>query len=162
LLFEDLCGSVNATTRRCNMRGNVVVAGDKDNSDKLTIEHYQHFESPTINLAVRSAAPGTKNSQNIDSYMALRPSLVEDYDIYSGFMGLDESIFWRFGARYWGPQSVEPLSTNLRIWSPFQIFPFIVFQPDPFCVRGSNGNAADNITSVGVPSGAIDSLKVMV
>src|SRR5205814_408733 len=35
LLFEDLCGSVNATTRRCNMRGNVVVAGDFDNSDVL-------------------------------------------------------------------------------------------------------------------------------
>jgi hypothetical protein len=161
-LFEDLCGSVNSTTRRCNMRGNVVVAGDFDNSDRLTIEHVQMYESPTVNLAVRSAAPGTKNNQNIDSYMALRPSLVEDYDIYSGFMGLDESIFWRFGIRFFGPTSVEPVSTNIKLWSPFQVYPFIVFQPDPFCVRGSNGNAAENLSSVGIPAGNVDSLKVMV
>ncbi len=162
LLFEDLCGSVNSTTRRCNMRGNVVVAGDFDNSDFITIESVQMYESPTVNLAVRTAAPGTKNSQNIDSYMALRPSVVEDYDIYSGFMGLDESVFWRFGIRFFGPGSVEPVSTNIKLWSPFQVYPFIVFQPDPFCVRGSNGNAAENLSSIGVPAGAMDSLKVMV
>ncbi len=168
LLFEDLCGGVNADTRRCNMRGNVIVAGDFDQGDKVPsggiggTEERQNWESPTVNLAVRTALAGTKNNQNIDSYMALRPSLVEDYDIYSGFMGLDESIFWQFGARFFGPGSHEPVSTNILCWSPWQIYGFIVFQPDPFCVRGSNGNSADNISSLGVPAGQIDSLKVMV
>ncbi len=162
LIYEDLCGSVSSPVRRCNLRGNVAVAGDFDNGDKVAGETRENWESPTVNLAVRAAAPGTKNDQGIDQASANRPALVLDYDIYSGFMGLDQSVFWQFGGRYWGPASHEPVSTNVPCWSPWQIYAFIVFQPDPFCVRGSNGNNADNISSLGIPAGQIDSLKVMV
>jgi hypothetical protein len=162
LIYEDLCGSVNSPVRKCNMAGNVAVAGDFDNADKIQIETRESWETPTVNLAVRSAAPGTKNDQGIDQATASRTSIVLDYDIYSGFMGLDQSIFWQFGGRFYGPSTHEPVSTNVPCWSPWQIYQGIVFQPDPFCVRGSNGNAADNITSLGIPAGQIDSLKAMV
>src|SRR5260221_6918656 len=77
-------------------------------------------------------------------------------------MVLDESLVWQFGGRFYGPSSHEPVSANIQCWSPWQIYAFIVFQPDPFCVRGSNGGAADNISSLGIPAGGIDSLRVMV
>jgi len=156
LLYEDLCGAVGAPTRRCNLAGNVLVAGDKDNSDIIAIEYRQMMESPSVNLAVRTAAPGTKNTQGIDKETASRTSFVEDYDIYSGFMSLDESIFWQFGARFFGGTALAPYSGNKQ-WSPYQIYPFIVFQPDPFCIRDLN-----NLSAVGVPAGTVDSLRIMV
>ena len=161
LLYEDLCGAVGASTRRCNLQGNVLVAGDADNSNVLTIEARQLFESPTVNLAVRTAAPGTKNAQGIDKETASRTGIVEDYDIYTGFMSLDESIFWQFGGRFHSPTVIQPLSGN-RCWSPWQIYPFIVFNPDPFCLRGANGGNADDISSLGIPAGQVDSLRIMI
>ena len=145
LLYEDLCGAVGASTRRCNLAGNVLVAGDADNGNVITIEGRQQFESPTVNLAVRTAAPGTKNNQGIDKETASRTGIVEDYDIYTGFMSLDESIFWQFGGRFYGPTSTQPQSGN-KCWSPWAVYAFIIFNPDPFCLRGSNGNAPDDIS----------------
>ncbi len=162
LLYEDLCGGVNSSVRRCNMRGNVAVAGDFDNADRLTIEARQIWATPTINLAVRSAAPGTKNSQGIDQQTATRPTVVLDYDLYSGFMGLDQSIFWQIGGRFFGPAAHEPVSANVQLWSPWQLYPGIVFSPDPFCFEGSNGSAPDNISFLGIPGGQIDSLQALV
>jgi hypothetical protein len=156
LLYEDLCGAVGASTRRCSLAGNCLVAGDADNNNLIAIEFQQMMESPTINLAVRSAAPGTKNAQGIDQQTASRTSVVEDYDIYSGFMSLDESVFWRFGGRYYGGGSRQPQSLN-PCWSPWQVYPFIVFQPDPFCIRDLN-----NLSAAGVVAGTVDSMKVFV
>ena len=156
LLYEDLCGAVGTGSRRCNLVGNVVVAGDHENGHHLTIELRQVWESPTIDLAVRTAAPGTKNGQGIDQETASRTSMVLAYDTYTGFMGLDESIFWQFGGRFHGPGSVQPQSGN-RCWSQLQIYPGILFQPDPFCIID-----VENLSSVGLPVGTTDSLKVMV
>jgi hypothetical protein len=119
LIYEDFCGGVGASTRRCNLAGNVVVAGRHDDGEKCTVELFQGWESPTIDLAVRTAPPGTKNAQGIDRETALRTSIVMDYDIYTGFMSFDESIFWYFGGRFHGPTSTQPQSGN-RTWSPTQ------------------------------------------
>jgi hypothetical protein len=119
LLYEDLCGAVGSPTRRCNLAGNVFVGGNHDNGNRMTVELFQSIHSPTIDLAVRTAAPGTKNAQGIDHETALRTTGVMHYEIYSGFMGLDESIFWYPGARFYGPTSVQPVSGN-RCWSPVQ------------------------------------------
>jgi hypothetical protein len=159
LLYEDLCGAVGSNTRRCNLAGNVVVAGNHDDSERMRVEFRQTWESPTIDLAVRTAAPGTKNAQGIDHETALRTGILMDYDIYTGFMSLDESIFWQIGGRFHGPTATQPQSGN-RAWSPSQIYPGIIFNPDPFCLRGSNGNAADDISSLGIPAGNVDSLKI--
>ena len=75
-------------------------------------------------------------------------------------MSLDESVFWQFGGRFHGPAATQPQSGN-RCWSPWQIYPFIIFNPDPFCLRGSNGGNADDISSLGIPAGQIDSVRVM-
>ena len=132
LLYEDLCGAVGSATRQCDLTGNVVVAGNKDNADRCTVELYQGWESPTIDLAVRSAPPGTKNGQGIDQATAARGSAVMRFDLYPGFMGLDQSIFYYPGSRFYGPGSVQPVSGN-RCWSPTQFYGFIVFAPTPIC-----------------------------
>ena len=156
LLYEDLCGAVGSPTRRCNLTGNVMAPGRNSNDGYIEVEYRQIIESPTIDLAVRSAAPGTKNAQGIDKETAARTSGVIDYDVYSGFMSLEHGIFWQFGARFFAPTCVQPQSLN-KCWSPWQIYGFIVFQPDPFCIRDLN-----NMSSLGVPVGTVDSLKVMV
>jgi hypothetical protein len=159
LIYEDLCGAVGSNTRRCNLQGNVVVAGRHDDGEKPSIEIFQGWESPTIDLAVRTAAPGTKNAQGIDRETALRTEAVMDYDLYSGFMSLDESIFWYYGGRFYGPTCTQPVSGN-RCWSNTQFYPFIIFNPDPFCFRGSNGGSPDGLNSIGLPIGNMDSLRI--
>src|SRR5262249_49470790 len=72
LIYEDLCGAVGSNTRRCNLAGNVVVAGDHDDGEHLTIELFQGWESPTVDLAVRTAPPGTKNAPAIAHQTAVR------------------------------------------------------------------------------------------
>jgi hypothetical protein len=159
LLYEDLCGAVGSNTRRCNLAGNVIASGNHDDSEHMTIELRQAWESATINLAVRTAAPGTKNTQGIDQETASRQGLLMDYDIYTGFMSLDESIFWQIGGRFHAPVCVQPQSGN-RCWSHSQLYPGLIFNPDPYCLRGSNGNAADDISALGIPPGQVDSLRV--
>jgi hypothetical protein len=160
LLYEDLCGAVGSPTRLCNLAGNVIVAGDMDDGDEFSHEGRQCMESPTINLAVRTAAPGTKNDQGIDQAAAARPNLLLDFDFYSGFMGLDQSVFWTYGARFFGPTAVEPISTNLACWSPWQFYPIPLIQPDPFCLRAGQGSPLE-LGPIGIPAGAIDSAKVV-
>jgi hypothetical protein len=153
LIYEDLCGAVGSPTRKCNLVGNVVVAGSHDAGEKCTIELYQGWESPTIDLAVRTAPPGTKNAQGIDQATASRSEAVMEYDAYTGFMSLDESIFWYAGIRYHGPGSVQPVSGN-RCWSPTVLVGVLTFRPDPLCF----------VDKVGIYGqvGAIDSLKLKI
>ena len=158
LIYEDLCGAVGSNTRRCNLAGNVVVAGNHDAGEKCTVEIFQGWESPTVDLAVRTAAPGTKNAQGIDRETALRTTAVMDYDVYTGFMSLDESIFWYLGARFHGPTCVQPISGN-RTWSPTQFYSLIIFNPDPLCLRGSSGGDSPDLIG-SVPFGNIDSLRI--
>jgi hypothetical protein len=157
LLYEDLCGAVGAVTRTCDLAGNVLVSGNKDNGNLIEIENYSMYESPTINLAVRTAAPGTKNSQGIDQQTAARTSAILDFDFYSGFMGLNESIFYRYACRAFAPAVYkQPVSAH-PVWSNRLVFPFIIFNPDPFCYRDFS-----TLGSMGAPVGAIDSLTAVV
>jgi hypothetical protein len=152
LIYEDLCGAVGAPGRQCNLAGCVVVAGDHDDAERLTSYSYQGFESPTIDLAVRTMPPGTKNAQGIDQATASRTEVHIQYDIYTGFMGLDESIFWYTGSRFYGPASVQPQSGN-RCWSPTQIVGLIKYRDDPTCI--TMDESLNNI-----PAGSIDSLRL--
>ncbi len=157
LIYEDLCGTVGAPSRQCDMVGNVLVAGDADNGNLIAIESWQTFESPTIDLAVRNAAPGTKNSQGIDREMARRTAIAVDYDWYSGFMSLDESVFWFISARAWDPSVFAQPISNTPIWSPW-IFPnSLGFNGDPQC-----DDDQWNISGIGFNTGAVDSLRIQV
>ena len=157
LIYEDLCGAVGAPTRQCDLAGNVWVAGDADNANRVPIESWQMIQSPTIDLAVRNAAPGTKNAQGIDKETASRGSIVLGFDIYSGFMSLDQSVFWFRGARAYQPGIYgEPLSGS-PTWSQVLYPPSITNNPVPLCVPDYRG-----ISSLGFPPGAVDSLKAVV
>ena len=135
LLYEDLCGAVGSPTRNCNLAGNVFVAGDADDANRIAIEGYQLIESPTIDLHVRNAAPGTKNAQGIDQETASRTAGLFEFDFYSGFMGHEESIFYRYGARAYAPSTYfQPLS-GIPVWSNHLVYPGIAFNPDPLCYR---------------------------
>jgi hypothetical protein len=154
LLYEDLCGAVGSPTRLCNLQGNVLVAGNHDAAEQPTVELWQGFESPTIDLAIRSGAPGAKNAQGIDRETALRNSVALSFELYSGFMSLEESIFYQVFDRFHGPTSVQVQSGD-RCWSPTQVYPATFFQADPTCF-----SSVIDLSSTGVPFGAIDSLRV--
>ena len=157
LIYEDLCGAVGSPTRICDLVGNVLVAGDADNSNQIAIESWQAFESPTIDLAVRHAAPGTKNAQGIDKETAQRASVLVDYDPYTGYMSLDESVFWFISARAWDPSLfTQPLS-GTTIWSPWLLPNSLSYNGDPQCYQDFA-----NISAIGFPAGAVDSLRIQI
>jgi hypothetical protein len=162
LAYDDLCGGIGTPGRICNLTGSVLVAGNHGDPNHVLpmgpsppTENYYFAESPTIDLAVRSAAPGTKNGQGIDQETAARTSVVLQYDFYSGSMGLDESVFYRFGLRAHGPQLVQPISYR-RVWSGPLLNQGLYFNPDPLCYQDlwSYGG-------LGVTPGTIDSLRIV-
>jgi hypothetical protein len=160
LAYEDLCGAIGAPTRMCNLVGNVLVAGDHDHPDHILhcgpspkTENYLMAESPTIDLAVRTAAPGTKNAQGIDQETASRTAAVVQFDFYSGHMDLDESVFYYFGARAHAPQYVSP-GSGQRVWTGAVNIGGLFFNPDPTCYT-----SLGSLWSV-YPAGQVDSLRV--
>jgi hypothetical protein len=157
LIYEDLCGAVGAPTRQCNLAGNVWVAGDADNANNIPIETWQIIQSPTIDLAVRNAAPGTKNAQGIDKETAQRGSILLTFDLYSGFMSLDESVFWFRGARAYQPGVYTQPVSGTPTWSSALYPPSITNQPVPLCQPDGR-----SISSLGFPPGAVDSLRAIV
>src|SRR4029079_18726285 len=92
------------------------------------------YESPTINLAVRNAAPGTKNSQGIDQQTASRASAVLDYDWYTGFSNPSaQSVFIFAGAKGYAPNLFfQPVSTT-PIWGRILEASTITYNNDPVC-----------------------------
>ena len=163
LAYADLCGGIGVPTRICNLTGNVLLGGNHDDPNHIhpsgptpPTENYQYAESPTVNLAVRTAAPGTKNTQGIDQATAARGQAILQYDFYSGFMGLDESLFYRWGMRAHGPQFFQPVS-GVRTWSGVLFDGSIYFNPDPFCYID-----LWNLGALGATIGQQDSMRVVV
>ena len=161
LAYADLCGGIGAPTRICNLTGNVFLPGNHDDPNHVIpsgpspkTENYLVGESPTIDLAVRTAAPGTKNGQGIDRETALRTNLLVRHDFYSGNMDLDESLFYRYGLKAHGPQFVSPVSGR-RVWSGTLFAGSIFFNPDPLCYVENYGASA-----LGATPGALDSVRV--
>ena len=156
LLYEDLCGAVGAPTRQCNLAGNVWVAGDADNGNLVPIETWQIIQSPTINLAVRNAAPGTKNAQGIDKETASRASAVMEFDLYSGFMSTDESVFYFLGARAYQPGVYGQPVSGSPTWSNGLYPPSISNNSVPLCYTDGG-----SLSSLGFTTGSVDSLKAI-
>ncbi|MEO5616986.1 MAG: FlgD immunoglobulin-like domain containing protein [Candidatus Eisenbacteria bacterium] len=137
LIYEDICGPVGGALRICNMSGNVMSAGDHDNSEAaggLTpgtteVELFEGMMSPTFNL--RNG--GGTNEMGIDASIA---TVTEDYyityDIYTGVYDLFASgNAWRAGFSAY-PASQRDGSPT---WSDFRLWPFLLFNPDKQCFR---------------------------
>jgi hypothetical protein len=135
LIYEDLCGVVGSPVRTCNLRGNVLLLGDPAEGPILSTEGRVFIESPTVDLAVRTAAPGTKNAQGIDQETASRQKGVFEYDLYSGYMNLDQSVFYNAGARSYAPSVWKQPVSGHPTWSDWYGFSTIFFNPDPLCFR---------------------------
>jgi hypothetical protein len=163
LAYGDLCGGIGTPTRICNLTGNVLVAGNHDDPNHIIpsgptppTENYMMATSPTIDLAVRTAAPGTKNGQGIDQATAARGTAVLQNDFFSGNMDLDESVFYRWGIRAHGPAFVAPVS-SARVWSGVLFNGSIYFNPDPLCYID-----LWSLNALGATVGQLDSLKAVV
>ena len=155
LVYEDLCGAVGSPTRQCNLAGNVWTPQEAT-TGRIPIEGYWNIQSPTIDLAVRSAAPGTKNAQGIDQETASRTSGIIRFDFYSGFMDLDQSIFYHPGARAYAPAIFKQPISGTPVWTG-AYYSFIHFNPDPLCY----GDDYQTLSGLGVPAGSLDSLRVL-
>ncbi len=162
LAYEDLCGGIGTPTRICNLSGNVMLPGNHDDPNHVIpsgptpkTENYMLAESPTIDLAVRTAAPGTKNGQGIDQQTASRTNVTVQHDFYSGHLDLDESVFYRYGLRAHGPTFIQPVSGK-RVWSGAMIVGSIFFNPDPLCYIENY-----NVNSLGANMGSQDSVRII-
>jgi len=153
LVYEDLCGAVGSPNRICNLAGNVWTPQDPV-SGEVPMEGYWNIETPTVDLAVRNAAPGTKNTQGLDQSTAARTQGVFSFDFYSGFMSLDQSVFYYPGARSYAPTHWKQPVSGHPVWSAAYYYPFLVFNPDPLCYQDMY-----SMGSIGVPLGQADSLK---
>ncbi len=137
LIYEDLCGPVGGSLRICNLTGNVISAGDHDNSEAAgglvsgTVERefWDGFHSPTVNL--RNG--GGTNEMDIDASIA---TATEDYyieyDIYTGIFDLFATgNAWRGGYRAYPATQRD----NVKCWSDWRLWPFIIFNPDKQCFQ---------------------------
>src|SRR5688572_9138515 len=163
LAYGDLCGGIGTPTRICNLTGNVLLSGNHDDPNHVipsrptpATENFVIAESPAVDLAVRTAAPGTKNGQGIDQQTATRTKAVIQNDFFSGNMWLDESVFYRFGIRAHGPAFVQPVS-GARCWSGYLFNQGLYVNPDPLCYIDTWA-----INGLGATIGSIDSLRVLV
>jgi hypothetical protein len=155
LAYEDVYGAIGSPTRVCDLFGNVLVTGYHDDPNHVqVIESFQAMESPTIDLAIQGGPPATKNGQGIDQLMAQREHLILNYDLYTGYMDLDQSVFHHTGVRYHGPDMVSPISLA-RQWSPLLMDDDLVFSSFPEC-RNFMKDLED------APFGTIDSLRIVV
>lgn len=154
LVYEDLCGAVGAPTRLCNLTGNVWTPQDPA-SGQIPMEGYWNIQSPTIDLAVRTAAPGTKNSQGIDQETASRTTGIIQFDFYSGHMDLDQSVFYLPGARAYAPAIWKQPISGTPVWSGAG-YSFITFNPDPFCYSDFQ-----SLGVLGIPAGSVDSVQML-
>ncbi len=156
LTYSDLCGAIGSPNRLCNLNGNVLLASDKDNGERHAYEHNEVAESPTIDLAVRSAAPGTKNAQGIEATTAARSSAVIQFDLYPGFPSLDTGVFYSLGARSFAPTVWKQPVSGLPTWANFYSYPFLLASIAPICTAD-----AWSLTNLGFPAGQADSVKMM-
>lgn len=142
LVYQDLCGPPLAGSRTCNMLGQIVSMGNKDDNEAAegvhgTAEQDQHkgMYSPTINL---SDAGGVNNmgldGTNVEKDANATDDYYLDYEIYTGVFDVtNQGNFWRFGTRSY-PGGVATTGENKR-WGQTQFFQFVLFNPDKQCFR---------------------------
>jgi hypothetical protein len=145
LIYEDLCGAIGAPTRMCNMTGNVWTIGNTGDGQPLPLEIRQALESPTIDLAVRNAAPGTKNAQGIDQEIANSQEWTLDFDFYPGHMTLEQSVGVRPVSRTYAPATWKQPISGHPVWSSWSSGVLLVLEPQ-YCHRRwqwVQGNGSD-------------------
>jgi hypothetical protein len=137
LIYEDLCGPVGGPLRICNLTGNVISAGDHDNSEaagglvagQADRERFDGIISPSVNL--RNG--GGTNEMGITAAIA---NATEDYyieyDFYAGIFDIFASgNEWRGGfSAYPGKQS-----DGVKCWGDWYLWPFVLFNPDKQCFQ---------------------------
>ncbi|MEO5618641.1 MAG: FlgD immunoglobulin-like domain containing protein [Candidatus Eisenbacteria bacterium] len=137
LIYEDLCGPVGGALRICNLTGNVISAGDHDNSEAaggLTpgtaeVERWDGMISPAVNL--RNG--GGTNAMDIDAAIAnATEDIYMEYDVYTGVFDL-----FATGNAWRGGYSAYPATQRDLIpkWSGNRLWPFIIFNPDKQCFQ---------------------------
>jgi len=125
LIYEDLCGPVGGPLRICNLTGNVISAGDHDNSEaagglvagQADRERFDGIISPTVNL--RNG--GGTNEMGITAAIA---NATEDYyieyDFYAGIFDITASgNEWRGGFSSYPGKQVD----GVKCWGDWFLWP---------------------------------------
>ncbi len=137
LVYEDLCGPVGGALRICNLSGNVISAGDHDNSEAAgglvpgTADRaiFDAIISPAINL--RNG--GGTNEMGINAAIA---TVTEDYyfeyEIYTGIFDITSTgNEWRTGAAAYPSKQRD----GTLVWGDWRYFPGLLFNPDKQCFQ---------------------------
>jgi hypothetical protein len=138
LIYEDLCGPVGSSLRICNLQGNVISAGDHDNSegaggtfDTAYQERLDGLYSPTFNLM--SGPSATPNEMGINASIAtVTEDYYVEYDLYTGvFDFVTQGNAWRFGWSTWPGKQLD----GQKCWADWRFPGFIIFNPDKQCFQ---------------------------
>jgi len=182
LIYADPCGNIGGT-RLCNMRGNVISAGNHDLAEKLNggygqwdMGHQDYFISPTINLTATGNGPGFYNDIGIDQEIADATNDIRvRFDIYAHGFDLVNSgggirCAWNSypaqqGALS-GPQPPGLTNAGVKVWSQRKRAQFSSYTFTFGCFSFANPSGAtgkiDNLIKTSNLNGVPDSLQVLI
>jgi hypothetical protein len=142
LVYQDLCGPVGGPLRVCNLTGNVISAGDHDNSEEAggqletaEQERMDGIYSPTINLC-NPGGVGANAMGITDAIARVTDDYYVEYDIYTGiFDPFSLGNLWRFAWSCWPGRQAD----GTACWADWRYPGFVLFNPLQQCFRDAEG-----------------------
>jgi hypothetical protein len=164
LIYQDVCGPPGVASRRCNMAGNVISAGDHDLGEAAggalgTAEQdrMDAIYSPTISL-VTPANPGVANAMGISGGML---AALEDFRIaYESYTGAYDLPYGGNAWQFFFQSYPATQSDGVRCWGEFRVPDFIYFNPAKQCVDFSDPARMWGLIRTSNATGIPDSLRI--
>jgi len=165
--YAELCGTWDSPARNCDIRGNVLMAGNYDVFEAMNDPRYSSDRegfpgawSPTVNMAVDRSGGNAVNPHGLTQSIVTSDDIYLLFDIYAGQLNLPFA-----GVGYQPAFMVYPVkqTNDALVWSDPQLPPFLVYNPDPQCY--GDWYALDG--DIGLPAvfnsyNKPDSMRVMV
>ncbi len=167
LVYEDICGPVGSSDRKCNLSGVVGSMGLHDMNEAMSdpetqsTEHegYWGFMSPTINLAGadQNSKDPAKNNMNLT---ASERFATDDYYFYLEFYTGALDVFTTGQMIYIAAQAYPMQQVpGDEGWGRIRYPGFMIFDPNKECVSDIEPLFANGLGATSNPNGIPDSLR---
>ncbi len=167
--YSELCGAWDSPARICDIRGNVLMAGNYDVFEAMNDPRYlsdrEGFPgaiSPTINMTVDRSGGNAVNANGLtESIVTATDDILLLFDIYAGQLNLPfTGVGYQPGLMVW---PVAQPNNGALVWSDPITPGFLVYNPDPQCYGDFYGLGND----IGIPDvdnayNVPDSMRVLV
>ena len=137
--YAELCGAWDSPARFCDIRGNVLMAGNYDVFEAMNDPRYTAYRegfpgalSPTINMTVDRSGGNAVNANGLtESIVTATNDIMLMFDIYAGQLNLPFA-----GVGYQPGFMIFPVlqaNNAAKVWSDPIVSGFLVYNPDPQC-----------------------------